>query len=435
MKKAGYVTFFISLGLFVPCIIAFVLLLSSFLGIRAQALRADEFLSSEPSHRYVNTSLAELLDGGTTTESVRDDSVCARYISPEGIEFVSKSEEWDEGDLELLYAELLCNKHGEELDHLSNVTVYPQKDEKAAATHQNSTQLCSVPFSHTLLPEGFEVEYFRTGGVISLYNGDGITTVAGMADSLSHEYGHHFTRYYMLRGEGEELYDTEYAGLRGLTPENSYVDMNVDGDFYYSNHYKFLLEIAAEDYVALMGSPASREIVEYKDIMESLYETDGYSWHSSRSGAVQENLTIPMACEVEGLADYFYSFIGEEAPGYDIKKEMNIRINKLSHSYNLVDGYRTFVYYEVEFDKVYGEDATYVLTVYDPAGYDGSVQPIRTVTSGERPLCRVGNAVRNMGSRVIYNDDGIATGTKVFIVNVITADGKLYTSSPFTYTF
>ena len=56
MKKTGYVIFFLSLGLFIPCVIAFAFLLSSFWGMQAQALRADEFLYSEPVHRYVNTA-------------------------------------------------------------------------------------------------------------------------------------------------------------------------------------------------------------------------------------------------------------------------------------------------------------------------------------------------------------------------------------------
>lgn len=436
MKKAGYIVFFVCLGEFVFCLITFIMLLYVLLGVQSQGLKAEEFLLSEPSQSYVNTAVIELLDEGVHIEESIDQSMAAKYVSPEGIQFISRSDEWDETDLELLYKELLRNKHGEELYHLSGVVIYPEKDDKAAATHQNSEQHCSVPFAHTLLPEDYMIYFTRTSGQISLYNGDGITTTDGMANSLSHEYGHHFTRYYMLKSNGEELYDTEYAKLRGLTSENSYADRNVSEDFYYDNHYKFILEIAAEDYVALMGSPASREIVDHKDVMESLYDSsDKYSVSFSRSAAVQENLTLPMACEIEGLADYFYSFIGEKAPEYDIKKEMNIRIQKRSQSYDLVGGYRTFVYYEIEFDKVYGEDATYVLTVYDPEDYNGSVQPIRTVTNGEKPLCRVGNVVRNLGSSVIYNNDGIAKGTKVFIVNVVTADGEMYTSAPFTYTF
>lgn len=434
MKKAGYVIFFVSFGIFIPCFIALVFLLFSFFNMQFQEKKADDFLLSQPEHHHVNSSLNKLLDEGTTLKQNRDDSVLARYLSPEGIEFTSRSSQWDESDLQLLYEELLRNKHGDELYQLSNVVIYPQADETAAATHKNYTQLCSFPVSHTLLPKDFEFNFFRRSGLITLYDGDRITTVEGMADNLSHEYGHHFTRYYMLPGYGEELYDSEYAKLRGLTKDNSYTDSDGDESFYLENHYKYVLEIAAEDYVVLMGSPNARESVDYKDVMETLY-TDDYPLKRTRCCTVQENLTIPMACETEGLADYFYGFLNEKAPEYDIKKEMNIRIKRHSQSYNLVGGYRTFVYYTVEFDKVYGEDAVYVVSAYDPENYYDTLFPIRTITKDEKALCYIGNTVRNMGSRVIYNDDKLAKGTKVFIVSVIASDGNMYTSSPFTYTF
>lgn len=435
MKKAGYIVFSICLCGLILCLSALVLLLFVLQGVRSDAAGAEEFLASEPGQAYVNTAIAEALEEGKRIEESVDQSIIAKYVSPEGIEFISRSEEWDENDLELLYKELLRNKHGEELYHLYNVIIYPQRDDRAAATHQNSSRRYYVPFSHPVLPEDYREYFSRSIGTITLYNGDGITTTDGMADSLSHEYGHHFTRYYMLKSNGDELYDTEYAKLRGLTRDNSYADISVGEDFYYENHYKFILEIAAEDYVTLMGSPASREIVDYKDSMENLYTDGDNVQYTSRCCAVQENLTIPMACEMEGLADYFYGFIGETAPEYDIKKEMNIRINRRSQSYNLTTGYKTFVYYEIGFDKVYGEDATYVLSVYDPENYEETQRFVRTVTSGEKALCYVGNPVRSFGSSVRYIDDGIAKGIKVFIVNVITADGELYTSSPFTYSF
>ena len=84
---------------------------------------------------------------------------------------------------------------------------------------------------------------------------------------------------------------------------------------------------------------------------------------------------------------------------------------------------------------MYGEDATYVLTVFDPNDYENTVRPVRTVTSGEKTLCYVGNTVRNMGSMVRYNIDDWLKGELVFVVNVITPDGNMYTSAPFSYTF
>ena len=433
MKKSGYIILFVSLGIFLSCVTVFSLLLSSYLCAENEKAKAEEFLLTDAEHLYVNSALLELLDSGTKLKNSKDTTTASKFVSPEGIEFISRSKQWDSKNLELLYQELLRNKHGEELYYLSSVVVYPQADENAAATHKNSSRVYSVPVAHTILPEDFEINYSHRSGQISLYDGDRITTPEGMADSLSHEYGHHYTRYHMLKSYDHTLYDTEYAKLRGLNDENSYTFDDGDDSFYYDNHHKYLLEIAAEDYVTLMGSPTTRAVTDYKDIMEILY-MDSYVRTNTRCCAVQENLTLPMACEVEGLADYFYSFLGEDAPDYDIKKDMNIRINRRSKSFNLNSGYTTFVYYEIEFDKVYGEDAAYVLSVYDPEDYH-TLRPIRTITKDEKALCYIGNAVRDAGSRVIYNDDEIANGTKVFIINVITAEGELYTSDPFTHTF
>lgn len=435
MKRAGKIIFFVSLGHFVLFALVLALVLFAYFGVESQKVSAEAFLTEEPEHHYVNTTLVRMLDEGTHIEESVSQSVIAKYVSAEGIEFISRSEAWNEADLELLYKELLRNKHGEEIYSLSRVTVYPQRDDRAAATHKNAKQYFSVPFGHTLLPDDYKIHFTLTGGQITLYNGDEITTAEGMANSLSHEYGHHYTRYHMLKTNGDELFDTEYAKLRGLNDENSFADItSVTEDFYYDNHYKFMLEIAAEDYVALMGSPASREVMDYKDSMEVLY-TDGLSWRATRCSAVQENLTLPMACDNPELVEYFYSFIEEDVPEFDIKKEMNIGIKKRSQSYNLTGGYKTFVYYEVTFDKVYGEDATYVLTVFDPNDYENTVRPVRTVTSGEKTLCYVGNTVRNMGSMVRYNIDDWLKGELVFVVNVITPDGNMYTSAPFSYTF
>ncbi|MBQ4561175.1 MAG: hypothetical protein IJA55_02445 [Clostridia bacterium] len=435
MRKAGYTTLIISLGIFLPSFVAFVFLFSSYIYSGVQAEAAEEFLRSEPSHSYTNDTLAQLLEEGVSYEESADEDIKAKYISPEEIEFISYSEKWDEATLELLYKELLRNGHGEELYSLHDVVVYAEADDVAAATHKNTIRYCSVPFAHTLLPKDFKFGFSRSGSRITLYDGDRIITPEAMADSLSHEYGHHYTRYHMFGKLDETLFDTEYARLRGLTPENSYAQSEGDEEYYYDNHYKYILEIAAEDYVALMGSPASRETADYKDIMESLYMDEYTREKLTRSCCVQENLTIPMACELEGVAEYFYGFLEEEPPEYDVKKEMNIRITPYKRSYDLVGGYKTFIYYGVEFDKVYGEDATYVLTCYDPGDYYHTRYPIRTVTKGENTRCYIGNAVRDAGGSVIYSDDGIAKGTKIFIVNVITADGNMYTSTPFSYKF
>ena len=144
---------------------------------------------------------------------------------------------------------------------------------------------------------------------------------------------------------------------------------------------------------------------------------------------------IPTATELPALAEYFYSFIGESAPVFDVRKEMNISVKKYSPGYDLTTGYQTFVYYGVSWDKVYGEDAIYTLTVYDSGDFAHTVYPVRTVTAGEDALAYVGEVVITQGRTVSYFESDLCHGTKTFIVNVITPDKRMYTSCPLEYTF
>ena len=168
-----------------------------------------------------NTAAQEMLSKDYTPEP---EQMVASYTSPEDILFVSQSEAWDEQALKSLYEELLLNRHGEELNSLSRVTVYPQKDDFAAATHERSTQQTNLTLHFPSLPETPLFAFTRATGVISLYDGDERTTAKEMASSLSHEYGHHYTFTYMLQSSAEiAYYYTEYATLRGLNADNSYV--------------------------------------------------------------------------------------------------------------------------------------------------------------------------------------------------------------------
>ena len=47
------------------------------------------------------------------------------YISENGITFVSYSQKWSRDNLALLYEELLSNTHGNEMDYLKEIVIYP----------------------------------------------------------------------------------------------------------------------------------------------------------------------------------------------------------------------------------------------------------------------------------------------------------------------
>ena len=400
--------------------------------LTAQSLRRDldeirDHLSA-PLALTENTAAQEMLSKDYTPEP---EQMVASYTSPEDILFVSQSEAWDEQALKSLYEELLLNRHGEELNSLSRVTVYPQKDDFAAATHERSTQQTNLTLHFPSLPETPLFAFTRATGVISLYDGDERTTAKEMASSLSHEYGHHYTFTYMLQSSAEiAYYYTEYATLRGLNADNSYVS-TANREFYNDHHESFLVEIAAEDYVTLMGSPNARTVGEYRDIRQYMNgETSDTTL--ARNAAPQENMKLPLAQDVPGLADYFYSFLDEPAPEFPQDRDFGLAFDRRTASYNLTSGYQTFVSYKITWDKRFGDDAIYTL-ISAKEGED--YMPIRTIHPGEEAAAWIGCVTQDQGTRVQIYDDGLASGTRTFLVTAILPDGRFCVSEPVTRSF
>ncbi len=401
---------------------------------QADSETVDTFVEEPWEEPFVNQAALKAFEWTPEPPQPEKDTLYT-YTSPEGISFISKSAAWNEKKLEALYQELLQNKHGEELRSLLRVVVNPQEDEFAAATHQSTTQTNTFSLNFPAFPGNFGIQFEREAGVITLYGGDQRTTVESMADSLSHEYGHHYTFYHMFPGSdaGENMLDSEYARLRGLNEDNALTDMS-DRQYYYDHHYRYLYEIAAEDYVALMGSPRSHGIADYCDVRDRLGGKESADY-KARNAMVQENLQLPMASEQEGLAAYFYSFIDEPMPDIPPRQEIQIQVQKGSKSYDLTDGYRTFVHYRLSWNKAYGDDATYTLVSYQPDDMYKNLYFIRTVRPGQAADAYVGSVTREIGQTIRYMDDQLAAGTRTFIVTAVLPDGTLYKSDPLTYTF
>lgn len=400
------------------------------------SLHNVEIFTEDPwEEPFVNRE-AESLFAVDRTQKEEEKDVLASYTSPEGIEFLSMSEKWDQENLEKLYQELLKNKHGEELYSLSSVFVYPQEDDFAAATHQNVSQIHPFYLDFPALPRGFQFLFERTEGVITLYNGDRNVTPESMASSLSHEYGHHFTFYHMFSSwdNEEQLLQSEYAKLRNL-PSGQLLTDQSDAAFYSENHHWYLIEIAAEDYVTLMGSPNSRDIGEFHDVKEYLGGDGQESGAMLRNAMPQENMMIPLASDVEGLAEYFYSFTDSEMPQIPSKQDFHLSVQRNAEGYDLVTGYEEFVSYQLIWDKVYGEDAVYTLISYQEENYKGSFYPIKTVEAGENSQAWIGCVAEENGGVVSYTDDGLAAGTRTFMVTAILPDGTIAVSEPLNYTF
>ncbi|MDG0794050.1 hypothetical protein OMP38_26905 [Cohnella ginsengisoli] len=114
----------------------------------------------------------------------------ATYASPERIQFVSYSKSWSQAKLKALYGELLRNLHGQELAYLSMVVLYPESKEGEAGYADLSYSWTEDDRSDIVMDKGT---------TIVLYDANRLNTVESLSATLSHEYGHHFTHYWLIK--------------------------------------------------------------------------------------------------------------------------------------------------------------------------------------------------------------------------------------------
>jgi len=367
------------------------------------------------------------------------------YETPEGFTMISHSNAWDQNMLELLYHELLRNEHGDEINLLYEVVVYPDAEEEGSVLASYSRGTTSVSFfiQFPALPYDFTVVFPRDMGRINLYNGNTNNTIDSIAGSLSHEYGHLYTFYYMLYTEPDEYDSDEYDSLAGTEyarlREASRFDLITNatpGSTYMEERYRYLFEIAAEDYVQLMGSPRTRQVVDFIDIQQFLNGAQHPPrTNDARNAFPQENMMIPLANDVPRLAEYFYSFIDvEPRVPVEEKKDVTLRIDQESTQLNLTNGPRTFIYYTITWNAPY-DNAIYTLVYYEPDNYTGWGVPVKTVRPGQDASAIVGEYVVIQGMDVLHVPDSAMNGTKVFFVVALLPDGTFYISEKFEYNF
>ena len=357
------------------------------------------------------------------------------YEAPEGFILKSYSSKWRVPELKALYEELLKNVHGEELYALREVIVEPEEQDDALAYHTMSQEDTNLYLYHPALGAGTHtyLTHKHDVGTIVLHGGDTRTTVQSMALSLSHEYGHHYS-FYHFGFAGDEA-EAAYATLRGL-PARAVVNPNRAD--YEENYAWTVWEIAANDYVQLMGSPTTRQSGTYYDGRQALYEGQQTDWSRSNgyiNGRIQGNLAIPLATDVQGLADYYYSFVDDAPPATPVRQQLpiSLRIEKRSNSYRLVSGYTTFTYYHLTFDKPYTQAGVlYTVLCY---GEDARTRPIKSVTQSMAGEAYIGNVSQDLGDTVRNRNDFLAEGTKTFVVLVMFPDGTFAMSERLEYHF
>ncbi|WP_165452439.1 stalk domain-containing protein [Paenibacillus thalictri] len=174
------------------------------------------------------------------------------YTSPEGIRFTSDTPMWDTQQLKELYELLLQAGHSSELAELKSVELHQDK---------------SVGNS------GFRVgKYDPERKSISLYEVERIP----VRRTLIHEYGHHFTYYWLKKKEGvtppRVTSTSEWAKVRQL---DGY-PVRFAGEKMPYNHRWDPGEIMAEDYVMLFGPSAMEQPETNRDIVGMLRHENEY---------------------------------------------------------------------------------------------------------------------------------------------------------------
>lgn len=359
------------------------------------------------------------------------------YHTPLGFPIVSYSQAWTGDKLKEVYNELVANKHGKEIYTVTEVLLYPGESALdtstgVAGTHVTEKKVFSLFLNLPgLVPTSLSYDMDSTQSSIELYNMDKYDAVAQVARTISHEYGHHFTMYYFMQDD-ESTRSSEYFRLRGIDQFDHDVFFDIESD-YYENHMWSVYEIAAEDYVQLMGSPTVKQQREYLDIFDVLdnYKKNkdytAYADASISNVYPQENIYIPLADEIDGLRDYYLSFLGETS-GVQNLSNADFNLAMTAHeSYG-------YTYYEITWDKTTeDENALYTLVCYSNNG--DIFLPVRTVHGDDKPVARVGTAVRLSGITLTTLKNGVTDEDRKFKLYVTWPDGRMQSSEMFDADF
>lgn len=370
--------------------------------------------------------------GYTLTQRQDETLGTYEYVTPLGFSIVSRSEKWTGEKLKEVYKELLNNKHSDEIMYISKIIIYPGKtdngldDSDIAGTHSQEKSEYHVFFDlPALAPQSMEYVMKSDLSVIELYNMDAYDDISQAARTISHEYGHHYTMYYFLANDTEAK-ASDYYTLRGFDKYDKDVFFNTV-DEYYKNHEWSIYEIAAEDYVQLMGSSTGKKTQEYLDVYDLVtnYGSDDYTYSYNDTIVnvfPQENTYIPLADDIGGLRNYYDSFIGAKDDLKPIDSEdFNLEIRQKSHLGR--------IYYEITWNKISNDpDALYTVVCYDKSYNFFSA--VRTVYGDEKQIARIGKYVVLDGNQEKWWPSEVTEDDRYFKVFLLLPDGRMISSKP-----
>lgn len=347
----------------------------------------------------------------------------ATYKAAEGFTITSYCSNWNTySKLREIAKELLSNEYGEEIAYLENIYIYPDSPDGVLA------------YTHYDLSRNYSGNYtYKDNAYIEIFDGNQYNNTKDMAWVLSHEYGHHFTIYHMINKENKffnEWKSTGYAQVRNIVghPKISY-ETDAIGDLYKWD----IMEMVAEDYVQLFGSPNARRSIVYKDIQQKVHEDINSQFNHTPAFNMkpQNNLEIPLAADVRGLEEYWRNLANlPKQKSNKVPKRPNL---KLVTKKEVASGRYQ---YRIEWEELpSNEKYEYTLVSY-PEGEYGFPYPVKTVKPGEATYAIIGNALKTnpiTGKHQFILDD--YNGRYTFDLYMKDTDNKIYRGEPLSVNF
>ncbi|MCR1898721.1 hypothetical protein NSA47_06910 [Irregularibacter muris] len=355
-----------------------------------------------------------------------DDTLYDVYEGPMGIEIKSYTSNWTGEKLKDIYEELLNNTYGEEIKYLASINLYPDNpyggDEEGLyrGAYQRNNFINKSRYK------------MKDKAEIDLLSMKDKNTIEEIAKTLSHEYGHHFTLYYLIKGENktfDQWQDTQYAAIRGLVE-----DERVSND-YENGHQWNISEIAAEDYIQIFGSPTAKIPKTYDDIIkreEKKQLDQTIRWNNHIFNVYpQENFNIPLAQDIPGVADYWRELAGlEDLEIHPIPSTSHIALTQVKDlGYNK----KQFI---IEWTE--GIDAKTSPLLYTVVAFDEHNQqaiPIKTVKTGEKLQAVIGSVKMKKGLEILYYTDHFTETPKDIRVFTMNEYGNIVSSNILTIDF
>ncbi|MBF7097040.1 hypothetical protein [Alkalibacter mobilis] len=331
------------------------------------------------------------------------------YESQDGIEIISYVENWKGDKLIEVYEELLKNKHGDEIEYLDRVNLYPGESPNG---NEEGIYFYTLKKLKLLGSTSIEME---KGSHIDIYNMNEKNKVEDFARVLSHEYGHHFTIYYLAKNDKNFFIDWTKSDFYKVRQGGVYEQMESGSGV---DHKWLIEEICAEDYVQIYGSLTGKIPVDVFDIedkrnMNVLEEDQSYT-SSAYNIIPQENMEIGLAAENPNVLNYWSDLSGI-APDVEIYSIPEITLgsrNEYERGY-----YSQIISWTGSYTE-YGDEAkAYTLVAFDKSGK--WFLPIKTVYKGEAKEAVVGTVmVQDNGRKKYYTDTFLGEDLKLAVVAV-----------------